>query len=324
MSDFQEPKKESSFKTYHSRSIFWPLLLIGGGAVLLMSNLGYIPQFSWNILWRLWPLALIALGIEIIFGRQSRVGAILSGFLILVLMAGAVALAFFAPDIPYFNKFTQQSDWHTEHIEHPLGEIENATVTIDWTSVRGSLSALNDSPNLIAGDITFQGDLIFDANTRGGQADVTVDSRFTGTWFSPGFVNAPDAKWDISLTPNVPLALNLDSGSGSCDFDLSDLQLSSLFLDGGSGSIELSLPAESTFQAIIDGGSGSMTIHIPNSVGVRVEIDSGSGSFNPSGRFTFVNGERNDDGVWETEDFSTAKYSITLKIDQGSGSITLR
>ncbi|MEA2008001.1 MAG: DUF5668 domain-containing protein, partial [Chloroflexota bacterium] len=294
MPDFQEPKKETSFKIYHSRSIFWPLLLIGGGVVLLMSNLGYIPQFSWNVLWRLWPLALVALGIEIIFGRRSRVGAILSGFLILVLITGAVALAFFAPDIPYFNKFTQQNEWRTEHIEHPLGEIESATVTIDWTSVSGYLSALNDSPNLIAGDIIFQGDLIFDANVRGGQADVTVDSRFSGTWFSSSFVNAPDAKWDIGLTPNVPLALNLDAGSGSCDFALSDLQLSNLFLDSGSGSIELSLPSESTFQAIIDSGSGSVTIHIPDSVGVRVEIDSGSGSFNPSERFTLVAGERND------------------------------
>lgn len=323
MSDFQEPEiLGQEPKSYRrSRSFFWPLLLIGGGVVLLMSNLGYIPWSSWNVLWRLWPLALVAIGIDIMIGRRSRVGAVLSGILILALMAGAAAVAFFAPDIPYLDKLTQPSQWQTEHIEHPLGEIESATVTIDWTSAPGSLSALNDSPYLIAGDIAFQGDLIFDVNTSRGQANVTVDSHFSGPWFSPNFIGGPDAAWEIGLTPDVPLELNLDAGSGSCDFDLSGLQISSLFLDSGSGSIELSLPSESTFEAIIDGGSGSMKILIPDSVGVRVEIESGSGSFQPSERFVFVEGDRDDDGVWETKNFSTAEYTITLEIDQGSGSI---
>ncbi len=152
---------------------------------------------------------------------------------------------------------------------------------------------------------------------------MTVDSHFSGPWFSPNFGGSPDAKWDIGLTPNVPLNLNLDTGSGSCDLDLSGLRVSNLYLDSGSGSIAFVLPSGSTFEALIDSGSGSVKISIPDDAGVRVELDSGSGSFRPGGRFVFVEGERGDDGVWETKNFSTAEYTITLEIDQGSGSITL-
>ncbi len=319
MSELQESKNSSSRR---SRSVFWPLLLIGVGVLLLMSNLGYISWSSWNVLWRLWPLALVAIGIDIMFGR-SKFGALFSGVLILALIAGAVALAIFAPNIPFLDKLTQPGKWHTEYIKHPLGEVESATVTIDWTSAPGSLSALVDSPYLISGDITYQGNLTFNVNERRGEADVTVDSHYSGPWFSPDFAGTPDAKWDIGLTPNVPLALNLDTGSGSCDLDLSGLRVSDLYLDSGSGSITLALPSGSTFNALIDSGSGSVKILIPDDVGVRVELDSGSGSFRPGGRFILVEGERDDDGVWETENFSTAEYTITLEIDQGSGSITL-
>ena len=320
MSDFQEPKKTSAY--HHSHSVFWPLLLIGAGVLLLMSNLGYISLPAWSVLWRLWPLTLVAIGIDIIFGR-SRFGSLISGVLILALIAGAVALAFFAPNIPFLDKLSQPEGWHTEHIEYSLGDIEAATVTIDWTSVPGSLEALVDSPYLISGDITYQGELDFNVNERRGNADVMVDSHYNGTWFSPSFGSSPDGKWDIGLSPNIPLDLNLDAGSGSCNFDLSGLELSDLYLDSGSGSVTLALPSGSSFDAFIDSGSGSVKISIPDDVGVRVEIDSGSGSFRPNGRFVFVSGERDDDGVWETENFSTAEYTITLEIDQGSGSITL-
>jgi len=41
-------------------------VLIGAGVLLLLSNLGYLPWQSWNVLWRLWPLLLIGVGVLII------------------------------------------------------------------------------------------------------------------------------------------------------------------------------------------------------------------------------------------------------------------
>ena len=128
----------------------------------------------------------------------------------------------------------------------------------------------------------------------------------------------------MGLDPNVSLDLTLDAGSGSCDFDLDELQISDLFLDVGSGSVDLTLPDDSTFESRINGGSGSLVINLPEDVGARVMLESGSGSFRPDERFRLVEGERHGDGVWETDDLGASEHTIEFRVDQGSGSIRIR
>jgi hypothetical protein len=325
MSNVREPLENAHRPQRRPPSVFWPLVLIGVGAILLLSNLGYLPWQSWNILWRLWPLLLVAIGIDLLIGRRSMAGAIVSTLLILLLIGGAVALVFFAQNIPALVELAQPVELRTEHVEYPLAGVERASVTIDWTSAPGYLSALRDSPNLIEGNVAYRGQLIFDVDVRGDRGDVKLDSHFSGPWFGPfDFGDRAEERWDVKLSPKVPLDLTLDAGSGPCDFDLTGLQVSDLFLDFGSGPVDLALPSESTFEARMDGGSGPVTIILPESVGARVVLDSGSGPFGPDERFRLVEGERHDDGVWETDNFRTAEYTILLEIDQGSGPISIR
>jgi len=325
MSNVREPLENTRRPRRRPPSLFWPLVLIGAGVVLLLSNLGYLPWQSWNVLWRLWPLLLVALGIDVLIGRRSMVGTIVSTLLILLLIGGAVAVVLFAQNIPALVEMTGPVEWRTEHIEYPLKDMERASVAIDWTSAPGYLSALHDSPNLIEGDVAYRGQLIFDVDMRRSQADVKLDSRYSGPWFGPfDFYNREKDRWDVKLSPRVSLDLTLDAGSGPCDFDLTDLQVSDLFLDGGSGPIDLALPSGSTFEARIDGGSGPITIILPESAGARVVLDSGSGPFRPDERLRLVEGKRGDDGVWETDSFRTAEHTILMEIDQGSGPINIR
>ena len=97
-----------------------------------------------------------------------------------------------------------------------------------------------------------------------------------------------------------------------------------LVLDSGSGSINLVLPEDQSYPVRIDSGSGSLRIDIPEDTGIRVRLDSGSGSFNPGSEFILVSGEKRGDGTWESENFDSAKYTIEMIIDQGSGSITFK
>jgi len=299
-------------------------VLIGVGVVLLLANLGYLPPLSWGVLWRLWPLLVVALGIDLLIGRRSLVGAIISGVLILVLIGGIAMIALFAQNIPVVSDWIQPPKLHTEHVEYSLTGVEHATVYIDWTSAPGYLNALEDSPNLIEGDIAYRGQLIFDVDVRGGQANAKLDSRFSGFWFGPWDLgDRSEERWDVGLSPNVPLDLTLDAGSGPCDFDLTGLQISSFVLDAGSGPIDLVLPSGSTFEATIDGSSGPITIVLPRSVGARVVLDSGSGHFSPDARFQLVKGKRHGDGTWETDNYHAAEHTILLEIDQGSGPISI-
>jgi hypothetical protein len=323
MSELNEEKITKVYKP-KSRSYFWPIVLISIGVLLLLSNLNIVPWTTWNLLWRFWPLILVAVGIDILIGQRSAVGSVISAFLILALIGAAAGTVFFAEQLPFLAGYLQETPWQTDHVEQALEDYESASILIDWTSQPGTLGALNKSGNLIEGDLTYQGDLIFDVQSRGSEADILLDTRLIENWGIIPFQTNPDAKWGISLTPEIPLDLTLDTGSGSCDFDLSELTLEEFFLDSGSGSINLTLPEGQSYPVKINSGSGSVRITIPEDTGIRVELNSGSGSFNPGSRFKLVSGERNGDGIWETKNYDSAPYSIEMKIDQGSGSIRFR
>lgn len=334
MSDVQEPIEGTSRGSRPGArrdprrppSLFWPLLLIGGGVLLLLSNLGYLPWESWGLLWRLWPLLLIALGVDVLIGRRSTVGAIISAVLILLLIGSAVLLVLFAEEIPALQEFTSPVEWQIEHVEYPLEGLESASITIDWTSLPGDLGALSDSPNLIEGDVSYRGDLVFDVDPHGDHVEVELDNEAPDLWLWPAssaFDEGRERHWEVKLSPDVPLELLLDVGSGSCSFDLTELSIDDLVIDGGSGSVDLTLPAGSTFEVYVDGGSGSMDIVLPESVGAEVDLDSGSGFFDPGDRFRLASGERRGDGVWETDNFDTAEHTIRFEINQGSGAIKI-
>jgi hypothetical protein len=305
-----------------SRSLFWPIMLISVGMLLLLSNLGILPWTSWNLLWRFWPLILVAVGIDVLIGQRSTAGAVISAMILLALIGSAAGVVFFAEQIPLLEDLADTGEWQTSQIEHPMNGYQEAEIYIDWTSLPGELSAQTRGENLIEGEITYLGDLIFDVRDEGSRVEILLDTRTTNSF--PTINSNPNREiWQVNLTPDIPLDLSLDSGSGSCDFDLSDLQLQELFIDSGSGSIRLDLPDDQSFPFFLDSGSGNVIISIPDEVGVRIELDGGSGSFNASNRFELVSGDR-DDGVFETGNYDRADDRIELKIDQGSGSITIQ
>ncbi len=308
---------------YRRHSFFWPIALMGFGLLLLLSNLGYFPATGWAVLWRFWPIALIALGLDVMIGRRTTGGAIASAILLLILVGLAIGAAIFSEQIPLLVELAKPSVLHYEHVEHPLNDTETAKLKVDWTSAPGRLEALTDSNNLVEADVAYRGELVFDVSEKNGTAAVVLNSYTQGVVFSVSDMNDAKAEWYVGINPKVLVGLNLDVGSGSCDFDLSGLHLTDLQIDGGSGKITLTLP-QNSFSGHIDGGSGSLTIIVPQNVGVRFEIDRGSGSLQLNDGYVLVSGDRDNDAIWESVDYSKAEYQISLKIDQGSGSIIMR
>ncbi len=160
----------------HTPSFFWPIALIGIGALLLLSNMGLIPATGWAVLWRLWPIGLIALGLDVLIGRRSVAGAIAGGVLILLLVGFAIGLTIFAEQIPLLVDLAKAPILQYEHVEHPLNGIESADIIIDYTSVPSYLYALDDSGNLIEADVAYRGDLIFSTHTSGDHVNIALDS----------------------------------------------------------------------------------------------------------------------------------------------------
>ena len=48
------------------------LLLIAAGVTLLLQNLGIVRWELWLEIWRFWPVLVIAIGVDLIFGKRLR------------------------------------------------------------------------------------------------------------------------------------------------------------------------------------------------------------------------------------------------------------
>jgi len=69
-----------------------PVILIGLGVVFLLNNLGILSWSLWDVIFRLWPVLLIAAGLDILLGRRSAWGSLLALVLTLIVLAGALWL----------------------------------------------------------------------------------------------------------------------------------------------------------------------------------------------------------------------------------------
>ncbi len=299
--------------------LFWPIVLIGAGVILLLANLGVITGNPWPIILNLWPVILIVIGLDILFGRRSLLGGLIGALLGVGLIVGLIALLIAQPNLPALGVNFGNAALQTRQVRMPVNGIDSADITIDFGSGVNRLYALGDSDQLIDGTINYYGDLVFNASSSNGRASVNLDSRFEGLFFG---LMTGEQRWDIGLNTRPTYNMNLDFGSGSNDIDLGRFTLSGGRLNVGSGGANVRLPA-GNYRLTIESGSGGVSLRVPRSAGVRVEYERGSGGLNPAPRLQLISGDRNRDGVYETADFRSAANQITLIIDGGSGSVNI-
>lgn len=321
------------------RSIFWPIILIGIGVILLLANFNHITTTNLASLSALWPLLLVALGLEILFGRRSTlvsglIGLLVVGAFIFILVAGQ-KLGLNLPSAQVIQ----------ERFSEPIGAATSANVLIDISSDPVTINALSGSTDLFDANVTHFGEMDFNVS---GNNEKSIELRKRPgasalTWTLP----TQPTRWDISLSPDVPLSVNLIGGSGSANADLSQLQIKDLQVDvgsgsfsvtlpkseqaygakfeGGSGSLRVTLPAKTNLTLNVGGGSGSISLELPAGVDVRIEVtDSGSGSLNLPRGLTQLEKGNGDEGIWETAGYADATQRILIRVqDIGSGSLNI-
>jgi len=326
------------------RSFFWPIVLIGVGAIWLLANLNIISIASLNSLLNLWPLILIVIGLNLLFGHQNP----WAGAVIGALAVGAViAILVFGPALGLPTSSATQTPL-VETFTTPLGNTTSANFVLDLSSEPSDIHALNNSTDLIDAQIGHWGGTI-DYSVTGNEAKSVHISQISNptNWFRFDF-SFTSLKWDIGLSPRVPIDLTMDGGSGSVTADLTGLELSSLQasmgsgsskftlpqsktvyqakIDSGSGSVNISLPAATNLTLQLDSGSGSLNISLPAGAAVRVEVsDSGSGSLNLPGSLQSTGGSNTSGtGNWQSAGYDTASSRILIQItSRGSGSINI-
>jgi hypothetical protein len=327
--------------TIRYRSIFWPILLIGVGVTWLLVNLGVISGVDWRILWRFWPLILIAIGLDIIFARRTPVlGAILG--------LGTVALAILILALAPSLGLTTSAEIFTDHFTAPVGVATSAEVEIDLSVGPITIDALSDSSQLVDAEITHIGEIFFES--RGEEKKTVRLEQEKGLEFNMLYSPEEELEWDIGLSPDVPLFLELQGGVGNAQMDLSKLQLTGVDVDldvgemdltlpetgevytvkvkGGVGEVRITIPEGANVRLDLDGDVGDFMIEVPEGAAIRLDAETDVGDIRVPSSLHKVSGEEDDfigeSGVWETTGYSSADRQITIEFKGGVGDLTLR
>ena len=330
-------------KRFHYRSLFWPVVFIGIGLLWLLANLSLIPREGWLTLLRFWPIFLIAIGVDIMIGRQSR---LIGGAIGISVVALALVLAVFGSEMG----IAPTSSATTDVVSEPLGSAETARIDIDLSIGETTITALEDSTNLLEAEITHLGDLEFKVS---GEETKTIrlrekDQHLRFDWFD--IFEDQNLRWDVSLSPEIPMDLSINGGVGESDLDLSELDITKLELDSGVGDMTITLPATGSKYEVnvdvgvgrvelrledgidvtvdIDGGVGDTIIIVPENVGVRLVGEIGVGDIKVPGSYSHTNTDEDrlvgESGVWESANYDDAAHRVTITFDGGVGNFTVR
>jgi hypothetical protein len=281
--------------------IAWPILLIGAGAFLLYNNFGPQSWISWTQLFKLWPVILIAVGIDVLFRDQSGWMTAAGLILTVALISGAVWM--FSSGIKVTADYAQVRETMDP-------EVKSFEVDISLGLGELIVSDLESPRVLIEGNIT----------PDKKEADLKVTGE---TAYYQLKNNQPDffphtARWELGLTQDLDLDLSLNNGVGEMFLSLDNLQLTSLNANQGVGRLILHLPEASDGELLVKQAIGLIQIQIPS--GARVAVDAQNGL----SKVSFPSGFELENGYYTTPGTTKSNADLLIIVEQAIGLVDIQ
>jgi len=306
-----------------------PLILIALGVIFLLQNLGLLSWNIWGSLWRLWPVVLILIGLELFLGGmiRSAIGGALVGLLLLVVLGLAVAGA-----AMHFNfSAPAPGPVRTQTETQALQDARSANVTVRFGAGSLNLGPLQDPGNQLA-QMTYDGPENFTPSVsyrvRNGLGQLAYGlTSHGGPPFRPPFFGGGDSgggsgQMDLMLNTDVPLTLDLQEGAADSKIDLSQLHVSNLQLQTGASTTNLTLPqAAGATTATIRGGASTINVQVPDGVAAQIHYEGGLSTLNiDTNRFPAISGDR----MYRSPDYDSAGNKVDLTIQAGVATVNVR
>jgi len=299
------------------RHVFWGLLLVTLGTLILVSNFAIV-NLDLSGLWKLWPLVLVLWGISFIINKNF-VKVAFAGIIAIVLAlsiysAGQSLFNICDKDIDFVFTNDEYYDYSdtTRYVESFEKNIKNAKLNIDAGA--GSFNIIDPTSDLFS--MLARGTKNNYTVTRyDSQNETSIDVKMKKTKIKlrkGKFKN----KIEMSLNSQPVWDMIVDIGAASIDFDLSPYKVKKLNFDMGAASLELKLGdkyPETYFY--LDAGASSIKILVPDSSGCEIKTDVSVSSKH------FRGFEKIHKDLYRTDNFETAKNKIYINLDAGVSSI---
>jgi hypothetical protein len=275
------------------------LLLIGAGIAVLLQSTGLLSAAAWSVLW---PLALIALGLDLVTeGLQRR----------RIMIGTLLAALFCLPIVSVASFFEDQQVAQESERGYEAGEAFDG---IDELEAQVKLTA----GNLSIRDLRGSGDRVVDLG-RGGEI-MRREQRDRLGILEIGAPSLSEHDLNLRFQRELPLDLTVDIGSGNADtLDFEHIALKRLNLNIGVGNAELILPEQGAVDVTITISTvGNVDIEVPDDMPARIVVNSSLSNPDIDDRF------KQQDGAYVSEDYDPeASDRITITINSTAGNINV-
>jgi hypothetical protein len=295
-----------------SGNMFWGVLLVVLGGLILLDNLGIV-CLSLGDIWKFWPVLLVFLGIAALVKNQKARW-----------IASALVAAFLA--LIVFSLFTFRwsgCEWdggsravETQNLSEPYSPgIDEASLEIE----AGAASVAIEGTT---------GQLV-EAETRSSLGQCTLTS--SGSEHSRRIVlKVPGDRShfrfgrlkneaSIRLHEGPVWDLSLGVGATSANLDLRPFSVKSVGVHAGATTVKVSLgmPKDET-EVNIEAGASSITVEVPREASCEISVDA------PLSSKSFEGFEKIRSGRYRSENFSEGGRLIRIRIEAGVSKVRVR
>jgi|AntRauTorckE6833_2_1112554.scaffolds.fasta_scaffold00288_2 hypothetical protein len=290
------------------------LILIGIGLLFLLNSLGIATFRIWYFITRFWPILLILFGLNLIL-KKSKLWWVVP-ILIFVIIIGAV----FMPESTLrgintgffvFNFGDEAgSGIYQENREYDRS-IDNFRVNLTFGANRLNINSLDNNDDLFDLNLDYRGkmpEVIY--NKRESRAELLVRQTRQVN------VGTGSDIWDINLTKNTPLDINIKGGAGDLLLNLEKLKVDRLNIDAGLGQLNIRYPDYDN-ETEISAGAGNIKLIVPATAALRIETNTviNSNNFDEVGLIKLY------DNVYQSKNYGEVENKIDIKISTSAGNI---
>lgn len=293
--------------------IFWGLLIIFVGVCLLMVNFGLMSSESFEQIWRLWPVVLIALGLSIMARGSNKVVSGFLGILSFVILIGFFVAFLHPATRPLLTK--EVAETQKTIIAEPLNE-DATSAKIEISTGAANLDISGGSSQLIEGEVDSNFVSVETSRSQSNKIDnFKLNSK--GTSF-PFFHGKND--WRLSISDQIPSELLINAGAVDANIDLAKTKTTKFTYKAGATTADIKFGKEmDLIEAEINVGASTVTLNIPQEVGIKITAKTGATSNN----FTAFGLERNGD-IYQSKSYDTFAKKIEINLQTGASSIELK
>jgi autotransporter-associated beta strand protein len=305
------------------RFLGWGVFFLVAGGIPLAQRTGYLDADTVGQLWRFWPLILVGIGAGILLSRTalSWLGGLIvaATFGILVgtaLAGGAESIGCgFDSDVssqPGTTVGGELAEGATVDVRFSCGPLQLTVApgtAFSFTHRGTPAPDIQQAPERLV--IETPDGTFF---PRGVDWDLTLPSGRTLALS----VEANAGSYDLDLAGAQLSSLKGAFNAGSVTLDLTGATLSSLDVRINAGSGTVTLPSAS-FTGRLDVNAGSLDLCAPADVGLRITTSGALSSTDFAGSGLVLSGS-----TWESPGFASAATRIELTINANAASVSLR